>query len=47
MKTVDKAKHQAERSSQAEKAIETADPGLLATALLNGIDPVSLQATDE
>jgi ankyrin repeat protein len=27
------------RSSQAEKAIETADPVLLATALLNGVDP--------
>jgi len=39
MKIVDNAKHLAERSSQAEKAIETANPGLLATALLNGVDP--------
>jgi len=30
MKIVDNAKHLAERSSQAEKAIETANPGLLA-----------------
>ena len=37
--TVDKEKRQDKANSRAEQAIENADPGLLAAALLEGTDP--------